>query len=276
MSAPSCHLKASGLSFAYPGAEPCLEGITLEVERGEIAAVLGRSASGKSTLLRLLAGVARSAEGELLLAAGPLDAKVGANFPNVGYLMQSPERQFFATTIREEIAFGPRKLGWNERRIDAEIRRALTGVGLPDEDSFLDRSPWSISLGEQRRVALASIVAFGPSLILLDEPVASLDVPARRMLSQTLRKRRERRDAIVVVGHDLEWMADLADSLYLLCERRLRRIDLSRADDRRDLERAGYPLPGKWRFFETGVAAFWSDALWRADVEALARRWRRR
>lgn len=192
-------LHMADLVYSYPGsAEAVLAGVDLTVHPGEAVALVGRSGAGKSTLLQVAAGLEPRHGGDLALLGSsiprPQRGRRGRReytramhtvLPGIGLAMQQPEAQLFATTVRDEITFGLRNLGvpaaeWSER-----IEGALDRVGL--SQAFLDRSPFSLSGGERRKVALALCLAQRPQLYLFDEPTAGLDHPSRQRVVQVLR-----------------------------------------------------------------------------------------
>ena len=179
-----------GVSFRYDeGATTiaALRGVDLTFAPGASVALLGPTGSGKSTLLQLLRGLLVPDEGRALLdglAAGEGDVEERRR--RMGLVLQMPEMQLFAATCRDDVAFGPRQLGWSDGAVDEAATSALAAVGLP-ADRFSARHPYSLSGGEQRRLALAGVLAMRPGLLLLDEPFVSLDPASRRDLEAILR-----------------------------------------------------------------------------------------
>ncbi len=263
-------LVVAHVSFAYPGQAPCLRDVSFETARAGICALLGPTGSGKSTLLRLLAGAIRPTAGEIRVGDRGLAPGAGDPVAPIGWLMQFPERHFFGATIGEEVAFGARNLRGVLDPVPA-VAAALSEVGLPADREFMNRSPWSLSLGEQRRLALAGLLVFDPVLLALDEPTASLDEPGRERLTAVLRRQQSQGKAIVIAGHSLGWMAQLADSVYIILDGELKQLDLARAEDRASLEAVGYDLPPQWRFFAARDARFWVDRKWQLGAEELAK-----
>jgi energy-coupling factor transporter ATP-binding protein EcfA2 len=266
-SAPAVELR--DVWFAYPGSDPCLAGVDLRAEAGEIVGILGRTGAGKSTLLRLLTGALRPDRGAIRVAGRTL-ARLGDGYPSVGYLMQFPERQFFARTVSTEVAFGARMRRPAAPDADLAARSALRAVGLGDGAGFTDRSPWTLSLAEQRRVALASALSFEPQVLLLDEPAASLDGRSRSDLEGVLRRVGSAGGTAVAASQDAEWVLRTVDRTYLLHAGRLRAVDPGDAGSRDALGTAGFVLPPAWRFFERRIEGFWNAGLWRRTVEDLA------
>jgi energy-coupling factor transport system ATP-binding protein len=180
-------------------ASRAIEGVSLEVERGDLVVVLGPTGSGKTTLLRASAGL-------LPLASGTVEADdtqitdAASARGLVGLLFQRPEAQFFALTVAEDCAFGPRNLGRSADRARGDAAEALASVGL-DPEAFGEREPWSLSGGEARRVALAGVLAMHPRYLLLDEPTAGLDAEGCEAVCAVIERVRET-TGVLVVTHD--------------------------------------------------------------------------
>lgn len=197
------------LRFAYPNGVVGLDGVTLRVAEGERVAVLGPNGAGKTTLMLHLNALLRG-QGDLQVA-GTDDAK--ALRALVGLVFQDPDDQLFMPTVREDVAFGP----LNQRVPDVEERvaRALAAVRMAD---FADRAPHQLSLGQKRRVAIATVLAMDPSVLVLDEPSANLDPRTRRELIETLD---EIERTMLVVTHDLPLAARVCERSVLLSAGRI-------------------------------------------------------
>ncbi|HMK92297.1 MAG TPA: energy-coupling factor transporter ATPase, partial [Thermoleophilia bacterium] len=191
-----------------------LRDVDLTVGAGERLALLGPTGSGKSTLLQLLRGLLAPDRGEVLIdRLAAADPGYLERQRRVGLVFQTPELQLFASTCRDDVAFGPRQLGWDQERVGRAVERALTTVGLP-ADRFGARHPYSLSGGEQRRLALAGVLAMEPAVLLLDEPFVSLDPASRGELDVVLRRLVAAGMGLVLATHDV-------DRAYALCDRRV-------------------------------------------------------
>ena len=206
--------------FSYPGvrgqATPVLADLSLELAAGSMTLVSGANGAGKSTLLMLAAGLLKTEQGSIgVLAAGSQTSRLSAPLPGqVGLVFQYPEGQLFAATVAEDIAFGPRNLGLlagkaGDSREAELVGWALQAVGL-DYDGFAGRSPFTLSGGEMRKVAIAGILAMRPRWLLLDEPTAGLDASGRAFMLQLIADLLAEGRAVLVVSHDTEDFTSLA------------------------------------------------------------------
>ncbi|HEX2412000.1 MAG TPA: ABC transporter ATP-binding protein [Solirubrobacteraceae bacterium] len=206
----SCAIHARGLRFRYPNGVIGLDGVDLHVTHGERVAVLGPNGAGKTTLMLQLNGLL-TGDGELEVAG--LD--VGCDDARelraaVGLVFQDPDDQLFMPTVEEDVAFGPLNLGLPRGEVSLRVAEALAAVRM---EHVAGRAPHQLSLGQRRRVAIATVLAMRPRLLVLDEPSANLDPRARRELLEVL-DRVER--TMLVVTHDLPFAAQLCERAVLL------------------------------------------------------------
>jgi energy-coupling factor transport system ATP-binding protein len=195
-----------------------LDSVSLSVEPGELVLVLGATGSGKTTLLRAAAGLLAPSAGRVE-ADGVAIAGAGTARGTVGMLFQRPESQFFALSVEEDCAFGPRNLGRSDDDARSDAREALEQVGL-DAETFGPREPWTLSGGEARRAALAGILAMHPRYLLLDEPSAGLDVAGREAVGMVVDAVRARA-GVMVVTHDPDALLPRADRVLVLQDGRV-------------------------------------------------------
>ena len=180
-------IKLSNIYHTYSKGTPferlALQDVSLEIAKGEIVAIIGHTGSGKSTLVQHLNGLLKPDKGTATIDAIDITAKgqqAKAARQQVGMVFQYPEHQIFAETVFEDIAFGPRNKGFNEEEVAKAVREAMAFVGL-DYDTYAERSPFQLSGGQMRRVAIAGVVAMNPDYLVLDEPSAGLDPRSRNV-----------------------------------------------------------------------------------------------
>jgi energy-coupling factor transport system ATP-binding protein len=241
------------LSYTYrtgPLIKVALDDINLQVERGSCVAIIGVTGSGKSTLVQHFNGLLRPTAGSVIVAGidtSARNADLAGLRQCVGMLFQQPEAQLFARTIFADVAFGPRRMKLSKREVRTRVFKALEIVGLPPHD-FAQRSPFGLSGGQMRRVALAGILAMSPEILVLDEPTTGLDADARLEFYSYLRRvRQEQGVTIILVSHDMSEVATLADWLCILHEGRMvsqgpPRLTLSQVDALRTWGLAAPPL----------------------------------
>lgn len=213
------------LSVSYQGASEkryALSDLSLTIPAGSFAGVVGPTGSGKSTLIRVLGGLLRPTRGRVRIGSMRItpESQSPASFAGrIGVMFQFPEHQLFAETVAEDIAYGPRNLGLSEEEVATRVQRAMEWVGLPRE--VANRSPFRLSGGEMRRVAIAGVLAMGPRILLLDEPTAGLDPAGRRQLMERISfLHRECGMGVVFVSHNMDEVVRYADHLLVLSKGR--------------------------------------------------------
>ena len=215
-------LEVSNLNYIYSVGTPfehkALDNISFSVEPGEFIGIIGHTGSGKSTLMQQLNGLLKPTSGQVLLDGVDIwsDKKLTrqARF-RVGLVFQYPEYQLFEETVYRDIAFGPKNMGLSEQEIDRRVREAAGFVGLTPEQ--LDVSPFDLSGGQKRRVAIAGVIAMEPEVLILDEPTAGLDPAGRsEILGNIEAYRRARNATIMMVSHSMEDVARLTDRLLVM------------------------------------------------------------
>ena len=208
-SAPAAEV--SGVHFNYPDGTPALAGIDLSIAHGERLAILGPNGAGKSTLVLHLNGILTPTQGRVSIDGLIVDkANMREIRRRVGIVFQDPDDQLFMPTVRDDVAFGPANLGLRGDDLDARVGEALDAVGM---SGVADRSPHHLSFGQRRRVAVATVLAMRPTLLVLDEPSSNLDPQARRELAEILVGLSI---ATVIVTHDLPYALQLCDSAVVM------------------------------------------------------------
>ena len=212
----SCVLSASDLRYRYPDGREALRGVALSVSHGERVAVLGPNGAGKTTFVYHLNGLLQGT-GELQVAGVQVDGDQAIRElrSRVGLVFQDPDDQLFMPTVREDVAFGPLNQGLTREQALARVEEALAAVRM---GHAAERAPHQLSMGERRRVAIATVLAMQPELLVLDEPTANLDPRARRELLLVLD---EIQRTMLVVTHDLPFAAELCERAVILSEGRI-------------------------------------------------------
>lgn len=205
------------VSFSYDGERDALEDIELVVDDGEFLGVIGHTGSGKSTLVQLMNALLVPTAGRVLVDGmdtreRKLRRKVRTT---VGLAFQYPETQLFANTVAEDVAFGPRNLDLPDDEVDRRVREALERVGM-DYAEVAQRSPFDLSGGQQRRVALAGILAMEPRVLVLDEPAAGMDPATVSEIRAYLRELNDQGLTIVLVSHSMDDVAELCSRIIVL------------------------------------------------------------
>ncbi|WP_180685373.1 energy-coupling factor ABC transporter ATP-binding protein [Streptomyces gossypiisoli] len=206
-------LEVSGLAFAYPDGHQALFGVDFRIERGERVALLGPNGAGKTTLVLHLNGILDGGTGSVRVAGLPVDrAHMAEIRRKVGIVFQDPDDQLFMPTVREDVAFGPAAAGLKGAKLQERVERALEQVGMA---GFQDRPPHHLSFGQRRRVAVATVLAMEPEILVLDEPSSNLDPASRRELADILRSLDV---TVLMVTHDLPYALELCPRSLILSE----------------------------------------------------------
>jgi len=216
-------IRAENLAHFYMRGTPlevkAIEGVNLEVRRGEVLGLIGHTGSGKSTVVQHFNGLMRAHEGRVeVFGQAVRDENVRAIRQKVGLVFQQPEAQLFEQYVGDDVAYGPRNLKLSREEVRERVRRAMNAVGLPFEE-FKDRVTFALSGGQMRRVALAGVLALEPEVLVLDEPTAGLDPRGRAQVWElVLRWREERGVTLVVISHNMEELAAVCDRLAVVAE----------------------------------------------------------
>lgn len=211
------------VEFTYMAKTPyerqALKGVSLTVDKGEFVAVIGHTGSGKSTLVQHLNGLLKPSAGKVTIDGLDISGKGAAVKKakhQVGMVFQYPEHQIFAETVFEDIAFGPRNKGMQEEEVAKQVKDAMKFVGL-DYDTFATRSPFQLSGGQMRRVAIAGVIAMNPDYLILDEPSAGLDPRSREaVFAEIMDLYKKRQMAVILVTHSMEEAARYSNRLLVI------------------------------------------------------------
>ena len=214
-------IKAEKLNYRYDDTLDesafSLKDISFKVERGTCLGIIGRTGSGKSTLIRLLNGLQKVSSGKLYIDDIDVTDKrvdLKAIRSKVGIVFQQPEYQLFAETVREDIAFGPRNMGLPEEEISKRIDEIAEVLGISE---ILDKSPFELSGGEQKKVSIAGIISMEPDILVLDEPTAGLDPASRRFIIRWLKKYlSDDIKTVIIISHAMEDIVEISENVMVL------------------------------------------------------------
>ena len=215
-------LEVKNLTHTYSGNTPfindAVSNVSFTVEKGEILGIIGHTGSGKSTLVQHLNGLLKPTEGEILFENADIwenPKEIRKIRSKVGLVFQYPEYQLFEETVYADIAFGPKNMGLKGEELDTRVHEICDIVGVKSE--YLEKSPFDLSGGEKRRVAIAGVMAMGPEVIVFDEPTAGLDPKGRETVMKIIGDYRNATGAtVIIISHSMEDMAVVADKLLVM------------------------------------------------------------
>jgi len=205
--------------FSYTPGIPVLKGISLKIKEGEFIAIIGPNGSGKTTLAKHLNGLLKPEKGIVLIDG--MDTKVtsvATLAKRVGYVFQNPDKFLFSETVEDELRFTLKNFGVSENQMKEYIDETLTLLNL---EKFRDRSPFSLSGGEQRRVAIASVLVVKPKYLILDEPTVGQDANEKRRLADILSNLNKKGTTIILISHDIEFVSEYASRILVLVDGRI-------------------------------------------------------
>lgn len=201
-------LSVAGLWVSYPDKPDVLKDVSLKIMPGERVGLIGPNGCGKTTLFMGICGVLKPSAGEVMVLGKPISN--GDFRPDVGLVFQNPDDQLFCPSVRDDVAFGPQNMQLSEDEVEARVKEALSAVGAL---ALADRPAHHLSGGEKRMVAIATVLAMRPRLVMHDEPSASLDIRSRRQLIRLIQ---ESRETILIASHDLELILEICDRVVLM------------------------------------------------------------
>ena len=210
------HLQTKDLSFTYPDGTEALKKVNITIKKGERIAIMGPNGAGKSTLFSHFNGLSEPTSGHVEIDGEKIIFERGELLKvrqKVGIVFQDPNDQLFAPTVKEDVAFGPMNLGLDYDEVNSRITEALELVGM---SGFEDKTPHHLSGGQQKRVAIAGIVAMKPEIMILDEPTAGLDPEGVDKVLNILNNLNKEGISIVISSHDIEMVNHFADKIYVL------------------------------------------------------------
>lgn len=209
-------LSTENLSFTYPDGTQALKNINIEIEKGEKVAIIGPNGAGKSTLFSHFNGLTEPTSGCVKIEDKPISFEKDELLKvrqKVGIVFQDPNDQLFAPTVKEDIAFGPMNLGLSYDEVEKHVEDALKMVGM---ENYEDKTPHHLSGGQQKRIAIAGIIAMKPELMILDEPTAGLDPDGVEKVLNIMNQLNEEGMTLIISSHDIDMISKYADKIFVL------------------------------------------------------------
>ena len=237
--------KINNLTYKYDKNRKALDNVNMDFDNGDIIGIIGSNGSGKSTLFNNLMGILKATDGEILYKNNKLKYDKKSLYQlrkEVGIVFQDPEKQIFYSMVYDDLAFALRNIGMDEKTIRIRINKALESVNGKD---FIDRPVHSLSFGQKKRVAIASVIAMENNLVLLDEPTAGLDPESTKAIIDIIKSMHKKGKKIVITSHDMNLIYDICDYVYILNQGKI--ISEGNVEevfvDEEKIEEAGLELP---------------------------------
>jgi energy-coupling factor transport system ATP-binding protein len=209
-------IEAQDVHFTYPSGVEALKGISLTIHNGEFVAIMGQNGAGKTTLVKHFNGLLKPTRGKVLIdEVETTKVSVATLARNVGFVFQNPDNQLFSETVEDEIAFALKNFGFKENVTKRRVTWALNLLGLTQ---YRKTSPFMLSGGERKRVALASVLAWNPKILILDEPTIGQDYQQKEKLRQFILQMKAQKKTIIIVTHDVEFVAECNPRVLLMVE----------------------------------------------------------
>lgn len=212
-------IEVKDVYFTYPNGVEALRGVSLKIDRGEFVAIMGQNGAGKTTLVKHFNGLLKPTKGDVFVdGVNTKEVSVATLARKVGYVFQNPDHQLFCETVEQEIAFALKNFGFDEELIKRRVEWALNLLGL---SQYRETSPFMLSGGERKRLALASVLAWDPEVVILDEPTIGQDYAQKEKLRQFIFQLKSQGKTIVIVTHDVEFVADCSPRVVLMADGRI-------------------------------------------------------
>lgn len=251
-------LEVCNLTYNYGGNGPftndAVRDVSFSVDKGEIVGIIGHTGSGKSTLVQQLNGLLKPTEGRVLFEGRDIwenPKEIKKIRSQIGLVFQYPEYQLFEETVFADIAFGPKNMGLDGEELKQRVYEICKLIGIPEE--YFEKSPFELSGGEKRRVAIAGVMAMRPKVLILDEPIAGLDPKGRKdVVDMIIEYRNTYNATVLIISHNMEDMAVLADKLVVMDKGNLLMFDTTEKvfSNKEILRNAGLNIPIVTRVFE--------------------------
>lgn len=212
-------IKIEGVSYSYGEGVNALDNVDLEIGDSELLAIVGENGAGKTTLVKHLNGLLKPTKGRVVVnGVDTRNTTVATMARKVGLVFQNPDHQLFAETVEKELAFALTNFGFPQDEIEKRVEWALVEFGL---SKYRDRSPFTLSGGEKKRLSLASVLCYDPQIIVLDEPTTGQDNLQKTRLASLLKKLNRQGKTVIVVTHDIEFVADFMDRVVVMSKGRV-------------------------------------------------------
>jgi energy-coupling factor transport system ATP-binding protein len=209
-------IEVKDVYYTYPSGVEALKGVSLTIKNGEFVAIMGQNGAGKTTLIKHFNGLLKPTKGEVLVdGVKTKETSVARLARNVGFVFQNPDNQLFCETVEDEVAFALKNFGFKETTSKKRVTWALNLLGLTE---YRKTSPFMLSGGERKRVALASVLAWNPKVVVLDEPTIGQDYEQKEKLRQFIIQLNTQKKTVVVVTHDVEFVAECNPRVILMAE----------------------------------------------------------
>ncbi len=212
-------IEARDIHFVYPNGVEALKGLSVTIRDGEFVAIMGQNGAGKTTLVKHFNGLLKPSRGKIVVDGNDVSKmSVAALSRNIGFVFQNPDHQLFSESVQQEISFALKNFGFAEPVIEKRVDWALNLLGLTE---YRETSPFMLSGGERKRVALASVLAWDPKILILDEPTIGQDHQQKEKLRQFILQMRTQDRTIITVTHDVEFVAECSPRVLLMKEGRI-------------------------------------------------------
>ena len=209
-------IEVKDLYFSYNGEKFVLRGVNMSVRKGEVVAIMGENGAGKTTLIKHFNGLLKPLKGYVrVLGKDTKEESVATLSRYVGMVFQNPDHQLFGETVEKEVEFALRNLGFED---DVVKRRVKWALKLMELDEYRDRSPYTLSVGEKKRLTIASVLAYDPEIIVMDEPTAGQDALQKEKIAEIVKLLKHRKKTVIIVTHDVEFVARRVDRVILMAD----------------------------------------------------------
>ncbi len=210
------------VSFAYPNGYVAIEHINMNIKAGENIAIVGQNGAGKTTTVKLMNGLFKPTEGNVLVGDKNTKDYTTAQISRiVGYVFQNPDDQIFHSTVESEVAYGPKTLKLPESEVSERVEKALKITGM---DEFRGENPFNLPLSTRKFVTIAAVIAMNTDILIFDEPTAGQDIEGNKRLSNILKILHERGKTVIIISHDMEFVVDNFDSVIVMAKKRVQKI----------------------------------------------------